>query len=291
MPNMGTSNEMQGAGLPQRIHSPSRLVGLSLSDAFRSFVIEDPEVRLLGKIIVEQEGAHGEVFNHGQYPGPFVDFTWPLDATPSDLVFQFVRPVLFVFPGPPLPEGSSAVQRVSGLIAERLNALRRMLATGEIAAYGTFAKTGNFCLIHRLQWARPGLFIDVSGGDLLQKVDHKPVVLWSGVILEAPAHPTPQRPQLGLDADEFHVNSSEHVGLPSDPISTKKSGHPTRRITPQRASVQAAIAAIWPDGIPMALPLKTRDQKIIDWQKANALAVASSKTIGRYLAAKADTKM
>jgi hypothetical protein len=89
---------------------PSRLFGLSLSEAFRKFVLDDPEISALGKLIVEQERGHGEVFSEGQYPGPFTVFAWPFDISASDLVFQFVRPVMFVFPGPPLPEGSKAIQ-------------------------------------------------------------------------------------------------------------------------------------------------------------------------------------
>jgi hypothetical protein len=47
--------------LQQRSDAPSRLFGLSLSDAFRQFVLEDPEVSALGKIIVEQERQYVEV--------------------------------------------------------------------------------------------------------------------------------------------------------------------------------------------------------------------------------------
>jgi hypothetical protein len=291
MPSIRVStNESQGAPLPQGLDAPACLIGLSLSDAFRQLVLEDPEIRLLGKRIVEQEGAHRDVFNNGQYPGPYVDFNWPLDVTASDLQFQFVRPLIFVIPGPPLPEASKAVQRVSGLIAGRLQALRQMLVKGQIDSYGTFAKTGNFGLMHRLQWARRGLFIDVQGGDLLEGTDREPAVLWSGVIFEAPETKdlSSHKPQLGAeDTGVFHVNTPERDGPPSIPISTVERRPAARRVTPQRASIEAAIAAIWPEGIPLALPLKTRDQKIMDWQRTQSLAIASSKTIRRYLAAQA----
>jgi hypothetical protein len=292
MPSIRVStNESQGTPLPQGLDAPACLIGLSLSDAFRQLVLEDPEITLLGKMIVEQEGAHGDVFNKGQYPGPYVDFNWPLDITASDLAFQFIRPLIFVIPGPPLPEASKAVQQVSGLIAGRLRALRQMLVTGRIDSYGTFAKTGNFGPMHRLQWARRGLLIDVEGGDLLQETDRQPAVLWSGVIFEAPEpkdDPASHRPQLGAeDTGAFHVNAPECDGPPSNPISTGEGLPAARRVTPQRASIQAAIAAIWPEGIPLALPLKVRDQKIMDWQRGQSLAIASSKTIRRYLAAQA----
>jgi hypothetical protein len=267
----------------------SRFFGLSLSEAFRRFVLEDPEISALGKMIVEQEHSHGEVFNEGQYPGPWVEFKWPLDITASDLVFQFVRPVVFVFPGPPLPDGSEVIHRVSTALADRLQSLRRMLVEGQIVAHGTFVNSGLFGPINRLQWARSGLSIDVKSGDLLQDIDHRAVAQWSGLALEAPAgsEPSPHRASSTGYAAEFHVNSTKRDGQPSGLNSTSKGTSSAGKITPHHASIEAAIAAIWPTGIPTALPLKTRDEKIIDWQKKHALAVASSKTIRRYLAAKA----
>jgi hypothetical protein len=286
--------------LQQRSDAPSRLFGLSLSDAFRQFVLEDPEVSALGKIIVEQERQYVEVFRDGQYPGPFIDFCWPLDVSASDLVFQFVRPVVFLVPGPPLPKGSEAVHRVASALAEKLQSLRRMLTSGQIVAHGTFVNTGMFGPINRLQWARSGLSIDVKSGDLLQEANNRATVQWSGLALEAPATSEPANqtvqgakttraevpPPETASAAVFHVNSTEHDGLRSRPISGKDAPA-ICKITPHHASIEAAIVAIWPEGIPTALPLKTRDQKIIDWQKENALAVASSKTIRRNLAAKA----
>jgi hypothetical protein len=154
-------------------NAPRRLFGLSLSEAFRQFVLEDPEISALGKMIVEQEGSHVEVFRDGQYPGPIVDFVWPLDVSASDLVFQFVRPVVIMIPGPPIPKGSDAIQRVSSALADRLQSLRRMLIDGQIVAHGTFVNTGTFGPINRLQWARSGLSIDVKSGDLLHEVNKK----------------------------------------------------------------------------------------------------------------------
>jgi hypothetical protein len=268
-------------------NAPRRLFGLSLSEAFRQFVLEDPEISALGKMIVEQEGSHVEVFRDGQYPGPIVDFVWPLDVSASDLVFQFVRPVVIIIPGPPIPKGSDAIQRVSSALADRLQSLRRMLIDGQIVAHGTFVNTGTFGPINRLQWARSGLSIDVKSGDLLHEVNNRAAIQWSGLALEAPAASEPAPPTA---QDTFHVNSTERDGLRSGSISTSKRAPAARKITPRHASIEAAIAAIWPDGIPTALPLKTRDKKIIDWQKDKALAVASSKTIHRYLAARSKSQ-
>jgi hypothetical protein len=221
-------DERRDDALQQRSDAPSRLFGLSLSDAFRQFVLEDPEVGALGKIIVEQERQYVEVFRDGQYPGPFIDFCWPLDVSAGDLVFQFVRPVVFLVPGAPLPKGSEAVHRVASVLAEKLQSLRRMLTSGQIVAHGTFVNTGLFGPINRLQWARSDLSIDVKSGDLLQEVNNRATVQWSGLALEAPAPPnqTAQEaaktttraempPPEAASAAVLHVNSTEHDGLRS----------------------------------------------------------------------------
>jgi hypothetical protein len=216
-------DEQHDHAFQPRSDAPSRLFGLSLSDAFRQFVLEDPEISALGKTIVEEDGRHVEVFSEGQYPGPYVDFGWPLDVSASDLAFQFVRPVVFFVPGPPLPEGSEAVHRVSTVLSAKLRSLRRMLTNGQIVAHGTFVNTGMFGPINRLQWARSGLSIDVKSGDLLQEINNRAIVQWSGLALEAPAtsEPSNQTAQKGVkttraempppetaSAEVFHVNDS-----------------------------------------------------------------------------------
>jgi len=270
------SDELHDQTLRQERDFPARLFGLSLSEAFRKFVLEDPEIGTLGTMIVREEGRHAEVFGEGQYPGAFINFVWPLDVTASDLAFQFVRPVVSFVPGPPDPEPSKNIQRVSGALVERLQSLRRMLADGDIVAHGTYVNTGAFGPINRLQWARDGVSIDVKSGDLLREINNHAAIQWSGLALEAPPA-----------SSMFHVNSTERDALRPSAISPSKGPPSASRITPHHASIEAAIAALWPEGIPMGLLLQKRDQKILDWQKSQGLAVASSKTIRRYLAAKA----
>ncbi len=270
------SHELHDQMLRQEPDVPSRIFGLSLSEAFRKFVLEDPEISTLGKMIVKQEGRYAEVFSDGQYPGPYINFIWPLDVTASDLAFQFVRPVVFFVPGPPLPEPSENIHRVSGALADRLQSLRRMLAVGDIVAHGTYVNTGAFGPINRLQWARDGVLIDVKSGDLLREINNHPIIQWSGLALEGPPA-----------SSMFHVNSTECDALRPSSLLTTKGLPSASKITPHHASIEAAIAALWPEGIPMGLLLQKRDQKILDWQKSQGLAVASSKTIRRYFAAKA----
>jgi len=55
------------------------------------------------------------------------------------------------------------------------------------------------------------------------------------------------------------------------------------KTTATRESVKEAIAALWPDGIPLSMELQQRDERIIAWQRLKQSKVASPKSIRRYL--------
>jgi hypothetical protein len=256
------------------------LIGLSLSEAFRKLVLEHPEVIRLGKELVAQTGRWSATFESGQYPAPFGAYKWPVDITEEGLAYEFVREVI-IFPNTPSSQPSQRMREVARALVRKLDVLRGWLVGGELIAWGTFARSGAFGPIHRMQWRRSGIEIDVRDGDLLEAVDHKMVVTWSGLVLEVPHNATSgalrKPPTVPSDAPEtFHGKSAEHA-----PVRSGSMAPP--RLTAQRASIDAAVAALWPDGIPAELSVQVRDHKIIEWQKARQFSVASSKTIGRHL--------
>jgi hypothetical protein len=256
------------------------LIGLGLSEAFRKLVLEDPEVIRLSKELVAQTGRWSAIFESGQYPAPFGGYKWPVDITDEDLAHEFVREVM-IFPNTPSPQPSQRMREVARALVRKLDVLRDWLVGGELIAWGTFVRSGAFGPIHRMQWRRSGIEIDVRDGDLFEAVDDKMAVTWSGLILEAPQNATSgvlrEPPTAPSDAPEtFHGKSSEHAAVRSRSMAPP-------RLTAQRASIDAAVAALWPNGIPTELSVQARDQKIIEWQKARQFSVASSKTIARHL--------
>jgi hypothetical protein len=172
------------------------LKGLSLADAFRRYVLDDPEVVTLGKRIVKTTKRHVEVFRDGMFPGPLVDFHWPLDATAESIEYSFA-------PQSPniddwLPAPSAMLSAVSAALADRIQGLRNVLAGGSICAFGVFERTGVEGLIGRVQWRRPGISIDVRRGDLCEHQDHRAVPKWTGLSLRFPDAPLlPNQPQNG----------------------------------------------------------------------------------------------
>lgn len=169
------------------------LNGLSLTDAFRRYVLDDPEVAALGKRVVKTTKRRADVFRDGVFPGPLGDFHWPLDATAESIAYSFVAQPL----GDNwLPLPSATISAVSAALADRLQGLRQVLASGRICAFGTFAQTGLEGPIGRLQWIRTGISIDVSRGDLCEGQDFRAVSKWIGLSLRLPDAPLlPNQPQ------------------------------------------------------------------------------------------------
>jgi hypothetical protein len=46
------------------------LNGLSPKEVFRNYVLDDPEVVVLGKRVVKAKSSHAAVFRDGMFPGP-----------------------------------------------------------------------------------------------------------------------------------------------------------------------------------------------------------------------------
>jgi hypothetical protein len=111
------------------------LNGLSLTEAFRRYVLNDPEVVALAKCLSLTGGGKSAVLVEGQAPGGIVDYHWPLDATTASLEYRFVASHLTIV-GDPDPVPSAMISRVSEALASRLGGLRYVLESGTISAFG-----------------------------------------------------------------------------------------------------------------------------------------------------------
>jgi hypothetical protein len=166
-------------------NAPNCLDGLSLSETFRRYVINDPEVAALAKCVLKTRPSRAAVFLKAQAPGPIADFHWPLDLTASAIAFRFVDSP-FTFMDAPLPTPSASISAVSEVLADRIAGLRDILADGQVVAFGSSVQTGIEGPIGRLQWRRSGISIDVSNGDLCEGLDFRAVAKWTGLSLRLP---------------------------------------------------------------------------------------------------------
>jgi hypothetical protein len=171
------------------------------------------------------------------------------------------------------PDPTPPIQRVAEVIVDRLRRLRQRLVHGELVAWATFVKTGMFQYINSLQWARPGLWIDVRGGDLLEEQQHKPIARWTGLSLLRPeqnslaqAHggfPNPME-QPGM----FHVKGVASDGVRSSTIEPKPVPKKRSLVAAEARKAFRKVCAAWLEEIMRASPHERTESKESLWAKA-----------------------
>ena len=258
-----------------------RLDGLSLVEAFRKFVLDDPEVQLLGERVGREPLGDSEVFKDGRAPGFGVAYEWDLSSTPDSLAFDFVR-VPGIFPGMDHPRPSAAIKAAFTALADRFQTLKFLLVSGDIIATGTFAATGYLTPINRLDWARDGMLVHVRNGDLCEIINNKPVAKWTGIGLDIS-----EKARLRLAVPDEVENGQSVQSRSKKAVNSGNGSHallPPPKSTEQE-SIEEAIKALWPAGLPKGMPKGRRNQTINDWQRLNQKAVTHERTIARYLKA------
>lgn len=237
---------------------PVSLHELSIAEAFFACVLKHPDVISLATAALSGAPMFDHVFRDGQYPGPYVDYCWPLNISADDLAFHFVKPVVF-FLDDPMPRPPKAITDLCEVVVEQIKALRSLLITGHVVAHGTFSSTDLIGEISRFEWRRD-IIVDLKNSDLLEQRDNKPVAKWTGVFLR-----------------------SSTITIGSETVSGDATNAGNRKNTVHRSSIRAAIRGLWPNGLPGGLEVKNRDDLIRKWQKDNDLAVSSEKTIQREI--------
>jgi hypothetical protein len=167
------------------LHAPNAadlLHDQSLAGVFMSFVVRDPEVSVLGELVVAQRG-HPEIFAGGMAPGPITDYHWAIGKKAEELASDFVSQIAY-FPNVPVPRPSAAITAVAEVLTLRIAALRTLLASGRMNALGTHWNTGTLGPIHRMQWLRANQAIEVQNGDLCEYQNPKYIPMWTGIVLE-----------------------------------------------------------------------------------------------------------
>jgi hypothetical protein len=243
--------------MAQSTINPRSLNELTIAEAFFACVLKHPEVVSLAASALPGSWMFDHVFRDGCYPGPYIDYHWPLNVVADDLAFHFVKPIV-IFLDDPLPTAPRALIDVCGLLVEQIKTLRDLLIAGHVVAHGTFAATGSISEISRFEWRR-NIIVDLKNSDLLEQRNDEPVAKWTGVFLR----------------------SSTDVASETVSDQTKRASN--RKDTAHRASIRAAVASLWPEGIPAGIEVKTRDRMINKWQHDNDQAVTSGKTIQREL--------
>jgi hypothetical protein len=256
----------------------------SLSEALARLVFDHPDVRALcvraiaaageQRISFEEDaGLVGLVTGHDEPLLPLRYFQKHtcefIESLPSESPEEDSLAAEYLHQGWP-PE----IEAYYGAVNLRARTLIEMLQDRKIVSRG-HSSDGHLILIAHSIWSHDDYYVHPPTGDVYEARPHAMRKKWTGVIFEAPDSLPPDR--------LFHGKHTEHDSTLPATISRHDESSATPRKSAWRASIEEAVAALWPSGIPATLVLKTRDELIADWQRRNKLTVATSKTIRRHL--------
>jgi len=160
------------------------------------------------------------------------------------------------------------------VLADRIGALRDVLAGGKVVAFGTAMQTGIEGPIGRLQWIRSGISIDVSRGDLCDGQDHRAVPKWTDLSLRLPdASLSPNQSQNGPPPKIVEVPRKAKAQIPTkekcrvDCVAWLKGMMSNPDIVPRSIDDLWAEAQLkWPNKLSKRAFLKARDDAIANKQ-------------------------
>jgi hypothetical protein len=193
---------------------------------------------------------------------------WPFEFFQGELAGGRSKESPIGFLADPLPQ---EVQLAADTVCDRYSALLALLRQQKLEAVGDSSRSRGTNLILSSIWSHPSYYFDAMNGDVLQKNENPTgwhdiwLKRWRAVMLQA----------------SFHVEPLASHALP--PVTIRQDGS-TRKLTASEASIDQAIKALWPNGIPDPLRVKVRNALINDWQRANKFAVVSAKAVYRFLA-------
>ena len=137
---------------------------MSLKDAFWQFVLDDPEVELIGARAIKADPALKRVYLEGCcYPGGCRE--WPLAFHRGQLAGGRAQegPIGYLS-DPPRKD----VQRAADVLIARYESLLTLLRRGKLEGIGDPTRSRGSEVILRSIWSHSAYFFDAARGDLLQ---------------------------------------------------------------------------------------------------------------------------
>jgi hypothetical protein len=176
------------------------VAGRSLSDAFRKYVLEDPEFTALAEHAARQNPEARSIVKEGQAGGADNDWRWPVELSRFSSLTDVINGRRSFWDKQAMADES--YRDAYEVLWDRYKHLLSLFKSGDILAKGTHVGTGNVVGIDVVQWSRRGLWVDVRNGDLLEEENQKFVLKWTGLTLEKAA-------------PLFHVQPTEPDSVPS----------------------------------------------------------------------------
>lgn len=158
------------------------LAGLTLGEAFRNFILDDPEVIAHGKSAIEAEPLCRSVFEDAWFGGSSGK-TWPAKYEKWDFAYRWCSVGVIIVDGPQEPPPPEAVQAAAEVLRNRYAELIGVFRNGKVIASGMSVNGSMVSSIPRALWSDEDVFIDFANST---------VSGWKGVELSAPLNDIPE---------------------------------------------------------------------------------------------------
>lgn len=132
---------------------------------------------------------------------------------------------------------------------------------------------GSRVTINHTIWSHDEYYILPRTSDIFEARGPRMIRRWVGAAFAASEESN--RARTGTVAPNGNSHSAAWTSMSDQDRAERQSS--------TQASIDAAVIALWPEGIPKSLPVKVRNQLIQNWQRANGVAVAGDKSIYRHL--------
>jgi hypothetical protein len=164
------------------IHSPNVVdlaLNLTLDRAFKMFVLEDPEAKSCLRRLVQLSDSYEPILTEGRAPGSS-GHGWQLHVTMNELTRVLEQSAHFLSGNPLI---RPTIKRAAAVLSDRLNALGRLLSSGNVPVCGTDVNTNALSNIEPSVFNRRQVRIDSRSGCVLEHLGQNPVKRWTRVLL------------------------------------------------------------------------------------------------------------
>ena len=223
------------------------VAGRSLSDAFRKYVLEDPEFTALAEHAARQNPEARSIVKEGQAGGADNDWRWPVELSRFSSLTDVINGRRSFWDKQAMADES--YRDAYEVLWDRYKHLLNLLKSGDVLVKGTHAGTGHVVGIDVAQWSRRGLWLDVRSGDLLEEENQKLVLKWTGLALEKANklfHVEPTVSDDVLPTANEQQFALKKAGI--DPNLQGADAHQRRRKSPVADAVANALRAHGLDG-------------------------------------------
>lgn len=281
------------------LHAPCRvdlIADQALSEAFKTFVLQDPEVSALAHVAVRLAPESARVFVHGRCHLHGVA-EWPTSVGLIPII-DTVHPdpiKRWIYSAGRNPDPLEVIIAAEALV-DRFCALNGLLRSGELEARGLPQTPGHPATIPRSVWYHPGYYFNVDGDVLQWNEQPKDLPLdrltrrWSAVVLKR-GKPSGSAIEVVSSSVPFHVKPPAHDPVRGSTTARDGTALPRRsRRAPKAERVAAALAKEGLANSPGDLSHKQVAARIANHMAApprtESEHAALTKTVARYYASR-----